>query len=339
MRIETPFVKNCAIGLWPSIIQTLAPQLTPTVEREGKHGPCDLCGGKDRSRRHNDFQETGGIICNQCGGGADGFAVLQWANGWDFPTALKEVASYLGLTDSSTLPSKPSYTPKPQLKKVWTFERKRLERIWHEARERAFPDNFRLDEYLGDRGISLFAPPTLRLHPSLSYYHQGPPVSYPCMIGKIIRNGEMVGLHRTWLDPDDFGKAPCSQPKKTWKCADSMTGGAIRLYDYEPGKPLVLTEGLETALAVGELIGYPVWSCVNSTMLEKVQLPEEIQSVIICADKDRSGAGQRAADKLARRLTDEGREVQISLPPLEIPDGEKGVDWLDYLNTKEVVYV
>lgn len=333
MRMNAEAIKGCAVGRWSEIIRSLAPHLSSMVERERRHGPCPLCGGKDRARCHNDFQESGGVLCGQCGGGADGLATLQWGNDWSFREALEAVASYLGLTSGNT-PTPRLPEPKPQPKKDWALERKRLEKIW----EQSEPNIFRLDEYFGSRGISIFTPPTLRLHSSLSYYHKGSPVSYPCMIAQIILDDEIVGLHRTWLDPDGFGKAPCSQPKKTWKCADSMTGGAIRLYDIERGKPLILTEGLETALAAGEITGLSVWSCVNSSMLEKVKLPENIESVIICGDKDRNGAGQRAAEKLAERLISEGREVKISSPPMEIPDGEKGVDWLDFLNAQEVEY-
>ena len=118
-----------------------------------------------------------------------------------------------------------------------------------------------------------------------------------------------------------------------------MAGGAIRLYPTEEGKPLAIAEGIETALAVREMTGLPAWSAINSTMLETVRLPESIKSVIIFADLDRSETGKRAADKLAKRLVNEGRQVQISYPPISIPENLKGVDWLDYLNSKEVTHV
>ena len=75
-KIET--IKTHAFGRWPEILLNLAPHLEPMVSRDRKHGPCPLCGGKDRARCHNDFSESGGVFCNQCGGGADGIAVLQW---------------------------------------------------------------------------------------------------------------------------------------------------------------------------------------------------------------------------------------------------------------------
>ena len=63
-----------------------------------------------------------------------------------------------------------------------------------------------------------------------------------------------------------------------------------------------------------------------------------VKSIIIGADKDRSGAGQASAEKLGRRFAGTGWEVKISSPPMKIPEGSSGVDWLDYLK-KEVAHV
>lgn len=318
-------LKAQAVGRWHEILLTQAPHLADTICRGRRHGPCQMCGGKDRARCHNDFEETGGIFCNQCGGGADGLAVLMWANGWTFPEALEAVASYLGLT-ADTLPTIRKHSPKPPLKKAWSWERKQLEQTWAESQ----PGAKRLREYFEHRGLYLSLPDTLRFHPNLPYYHNdGKVTHHPTMLAQIIRGDEVVGIHRTYLDSDGSGKAAVPSPKKTIKCAGTMSGGSIRLFEPEPDKPLVLCEGIETALAIYDYSGRPVWPCVNSTMLEKVELPSHIKSVHIGADKDLSGTGQASAKKLSRRLIDEGREVQISLPPMEIPEDSKSVDWLD----------
>ena len=325
MNAET--IKNFCAGLWFEIILSLASHLSGIIERGRRHGPCPLCGGKDRARCHNDFEDTGGIFCNQCGGGADGFAVLMWANGWTFPEALEAVKSYLDL-DIGVMSE-----PRPQIRTVtskdWTLVQKKLERIWKEAGLGAS----RLREYFEYRGLPMTPPNTLRIHPSLEYWYDGESHGkFPCMVARIIKNDELAGIHRTFLDLDTPGKAPVPKPKLSKKCLDSMTGGCIRLFEFNQEKPLGLCEGIETALAVHQMTDYPVWACVSSTMMEKVQLPNNIKSVIIAADKDRSGDGQESAEKLAQRLADEGREVKVSLPPVEIPDGEKNVDWLDCLN-------
>ncbi len=334
-------IKRSAAGRWSEVIGGLAPHLRDMIERGRRNGSCSLCGGKDRARCHNDFQETGGIFCNQCGGGADGLAVIQWANGWTFPESLQAVKSCLGLGNGQN-PIVRSVTPKVKQEPVkdWDKEKKILQSVWGSSK----PDTGRIAEYLEYRGLGcrdlpISVPDTLRLHPSLNYYHQGETACYPCMIAEIILDGKRVGLHRTWLDPDESGKAPCSQPRKAWKCVESTTGGAIRLYPVEEGKPLAIAEGIETSLAVRQLTGLPTWSAINSTMMAKVLLPENIKSVIICADKDKSEAGQRAADKLAERLVNEGREVKISYPPIPIPENAIGVDWLNFLNIKDISHV
>ncbi len=339
MNAET--IKNFCAGLWFEIILSLASHLSGIIERGRRHGPCPLCGGKDRARCHNDFEDTGGIFCNQCRGGADGFSVLMWANGWTFPEALEAVKTYLGLGNGQVPIARPVSPKTKQIPaKNWEDDLRKMEAVW----EKATQDTGRIAEYLEYRGLGcrdlpISVPDTLRLHPSLNYYHQGETASYPCMVAEIILDGKRVGLHRTWLDPDASGKAPCSQPRKAWKCVESMTGGAIRLYPVEEGKPLAIAEGIETSLAVRHLTGLPTWSAINSTMMAKVLLPENIKSVIICADKDKSEAGQRAADKLAERLINEGREVKISYPPIPIPENAIGVDWLNFLNIKDTVHV
>ncbi len=334
MKLEVSILKEHASGRWSEVIRSLAPQLSSTIERGRRHGPCDLCGGKDRCRCHNNFAESGGIICNQCVGGADGFAVLCWANSWTFRESLKAVASYVGLNDASILPPV-NRTSRPQPKKGWVRELKQLEQTWCEAQS----GTSRLQQYFEFRRLSIAPPNTLRLHPNLPYYNEGSEITHhPAMLAQIIRGDELVGIHRTYLDDEGSGKANVLSPKKSLKCDDSLNGGAIKLFDLETDQPLVLCEGIETGLAVHEYSGWPVWPCVNRILLEKVELPERVKSVVICGDKDKSGDGQESADKLAQRLANDGREVKISLPPIGIPENSTSVDWLDFL-TQEVTHV
>ena len=261
-------IKSLAVGRWPEIIHALAPHLAPLIERGRKHGPCVLCGGKDRSHCHNDFNETGGIYCNQCAGGSDGLAVLQWANGWDFRQTMDVVSSHLGLTDGKIPPLKPMQIPEPAPTKDWERERQRLKALW-DATE---PDNGRIRRYLESRGLTVDVPPTLRLHPSLGSYGKEFEGYSPAMVARIQRNGETIGLHFTYLDKDGPGKAPVSKPKKIRKCVESISGGSIQLFEPVDHLPLALTEGIESALAVREITGFPVWACGNSVLLTKVKI-------------------------------------------------------------------
>ena len=65
---------------------------------------------------------------------------------------------------------------------------------------------------------------------------------------------------------------------------------------------LGVAEGIGTALAVHCATGMPVWSTINTTMLEGFEIPEGVEMVIVWADKDRSEAGQRSAQVLKTRL-------------------------------------
>lgn len=65
--------------------------------------------------------------------------------------------------------------------------------------------------------------------------------------------------------------------------------------------------------------------------MEEFIPPNGIKKVEIYADKDRSETGIVAAKKLASRLRDKGIEAVIKLPKASIPEGKKGIDWLDVL--------
>ena len=77
--------------------------------------------------------------------------------------------------------------------------------------------------------------------------------------------------------------------------------------------------------------GLKCFPTVNATLLENFSPHQGVKAIRVWADKDRSGAGEEAAKKLKVRMWELGIKVAIMLPPLPIPDGEKGVDWNDVL--------
>lgn len=321
-------LKSCGCGRWGEILLSLAPHLSEFITRGRKHGPCPLCGGKDRARCHNDFDQSGGVLCNQCDGGFDGIETLKWANGWSFKEAVEAIEVHLGFIDGQAPKIKLIPKSEPPVEKDWEVEKQRLKKIWDETE----PDNGRIAEYFQFRGLDIAVPPTLRLHPKLTYIHEGPYVQFPCMIARITHNDETVGIFRTWLDETRPGKADVSKPKKSWKCTDKLNGGAIELFPAEPSRPLVLCEGIETALAVRQMMELPTWACMSARLLEEVEVPTGVSEVIIAGDLDRNGKGQEAAEQLAQRLHAEGKQVKVALPPEPLPEGSKSLDWLDVMN-------
>ena len=138
------------------------------------------------------------------------------------------------------------------------------------------------------------------------------------MVARVEGPGGLLGLHLTILEPDGRGRkgkrlAKGSKPK----------GGAMRLYPLEEGQPLALAEGIETALAVREVTGWPVWATIAAPFMKEVIVPGEVKEVLIAADHDRAGID--AAHALARKLLREGKRVRLAVPPVE------GEDWLDVL--------
>jgi len=203
----------------------------------------------------------------------------------------------------SPFPSRAKPKPEPETPTPEDLER------WESLWERAKPGHPILTRYLRARGLSLEPPPTLRV-----IYLRGE----PAMVARVEGPGGLRGLHLTILEPDGRGR----KEKKLAK-GSRPKGGAIRLYPLEEGQPLALAEGIETALAVREATGWPVWATIAALFMKEVVLPGEAKEVVIAADHDRAGID--AAHALARRLLREGRRVRIAVPP------EEGEDWLDVL--------
>ena len=63
---------------WPEILPLLGVEARFLT---GRHGPCPMCGGKDRFR-FTDKDGDGWYYCNQCGPGS-GLLLLRRLHGWD----------------------------------------------------------------------------------------------------------------------------------------------------------------------------------------------------------------------------------------------------------------
>jgi putative DNA primase/helicase len=84
-------LRDRAQGRWLGILPALGISQSFLT---GKHGPCPLCGGKDRWRWDN-REGRGTWICSKCGAG-DGIALLMQKNGWEFREAAEHIDTVIG---------------------------------------------------------------------------------------------------------------------------------------------------------------------------------------------------------------------------------------------------
>ncbi|WP_421247190.1 DUF927 domain-containing protein [Aeromonas jandaei] len=92
-------VAMAANGNWPCVLGALG----ISVPQRGKHGPCPVCGGKDRFRL-DDKEGRGTFFCNGCGAG-DGLDLVAKATGKPIKEAAAMVAPLVGLDGAGMDPA------------------------------------------------------------------------------------------------------------------------------------------------------------------------------------------------------------------------------------------
>jgi hypothetical protein len=352
-----------------------------TVERAG---PCPACGGTDRfsiNTRKNVFN------CRGAGGG-DVIQMVEHLDGCSFMVACET------LTGRPPPGREQSETNDERQAREERLAERAEQRRREEAEAQAREEEERRDvqasieklwasslpfagshaaAYLASRGLT---PPArlvsdLRFIPDLGYHgfaneqsdRTSPLGSFPAMVAAIRAvDGAIIGLHRTYLDPERAVKLkPPGDParNKAKKVMGEAKGGMIRL--GEIGEVLAIGEGIETVLSwyVLGLVDYEV-SLATSISLGNLSgaatgsvphprkkrpdgsplpipngtpdhyrpgiiLPDHVRRVILVGDGDSDPEGTRARLLVAaRRFRQQGREVSVSMAP-------QGMDFNDHL--------
>jgi hypothetical protein len=173
------------------------------------------------------------------------------------------------------------------------------------------------------RSISLPPPEVLKEH---SHCPHRLGVCLPAMVAPVVNvAGELSAVHCTYLRRDGSGKADLGKEFQR-ECRGVVRGGSIRLAEYDPDRELIIAEGVETTLSAMEIFGLPGWSAVYAGGFKTIELPQAVRRIIIAADNDWSGTGQRNALAAYDRWTGEGRSVRIRCPSVV------GHDYNDILN-------
>lgn len=289
--------EKLAQGRWPELLPQLGVDGRFLVNR---HGPCPICGGRDRFR-FDDKEGRGTFICNSCGAG-DGFKLAQLVTGKSFGAIMDEICAITGQVSSWT--GKQSDETAKQ--------RALIKRVWEAAEPP--PADGPVGKYLKARTGRLWASKSIR---QLIGKH------HCLMVSKVISPAnEAVNCHLTYLTAE--GRKADVTPNRRIMSGQLPAGSAIRL--FPAGEVLGIAEGIETALAASVLFDVPVWSAINAQNLSKWVPPKVAKKIIIFGDNDKTFTGQAASYTLARRLTvQHDLDVEVQLPPVI------GHDWADTL--------
>ena len=181
-------------------------------------------------------------------------------------------------------------------------------RLWEACRPLA---GTRAEAYLRARGIEPGTRPGLRFHPALHYRDEGGFRALPALVAAVTTpQGELSGIHRTWLDPCAPAKAPVAHPRKA---LGPVYGHAVRLQAGALRAPLLVGEGLETVLSVlTALPGLRGAAALSAPGLGAFPPPDRVERVLIARDNDH--AGERAAERLECRCRELGVDVTVITP-------------------------
>ena len=182
------------------------------------------------------------------------------------------------------------------------------------------------DQYLRVRRCCI--PPAdgdLRWHPAL--LHKKSNWTGPALVARVTDaiTGEPMTLHRTWIQADGT-KAPIERPRLILKGL-TKKGGVIRLWPVDavvPATTLGIAEGIETALTAVQSVN-PSWALIDANNLAQFPVIDGVSDLVIFADNDSSGTGQKAAAECANRWVLAGRVVKVWTP--DTPDTDLN-DWM-----------
>jgi putative DNA primase/helicase len=317
MRVST---KERAHGQWRFILPKLG--IAPRY-LSGRNCPCPLCGGTDRFRfiDRKGRDGDGMWVCNQCTPHPrPAIELVMKFTGKPFNDAAREIDIILGDATKPLPPPRPKkddtkvLPPSPHAMRMWALAA-RVQR------------GDVVDRYLRSRGVGMDVYPNcLRTYEDACYAdaETGEVSIHPAMIALIRRaDGKPVAAQRTYLAPDGLSKARVAKPRKA--VGRFGPGPTIRL---APSGPILgIAEGIETALAAMKLFSVPTWSVLSTYGIETFEPPIGVRHVVVFADNDSNGAGQRAAEKLVERLATH-ITVEIHIPP------QSDTDWNDVLRER-----
>lgn len=292
-----------AKGRWRDILTALGVDKKFLVN---KHGPCPMCGGKDRFRWDNK-DGKGTFYCSGGCGAGSGADLLKMMHGWDFKTACRKIDSVLGnARREEPRPAKSEEECRAEMQALWRSSKPVLP---------GSPVDLYLRMRMGGREVAI--PNTIRSHPER-----------PGMVTNMQRpDGVTATVHLTLLT--ETGQKAPTEKVRLFMPGSITPGSAARL--FPEAEEMGVAEGIETAFAASIIHKVPVWATLTEGMLTRWEPPACVKRLHVFGDHDRNFVGQAAAYSLAKRLT--LRPDRLGGPircRVHIPV-DRGDDWNDVL--------
>ena len=282
MHLSFDQVRDAALGRWKDLVFPAFGIQVPA--KRNQHGPCPICGGKDRFRC-DDKQGKGTWICNQCGAG-DGFSLIEKSRNMDYSTVLKEVGAVLGLSTETRVTD--------------DDRRKWRERAEQQARD-AEREERMAQEAAAKRAARIWSAQSVER--DCPYIERKMVKQFGCKIngkGNLIvplfdRDGKIWNIQEIHAD----GYKPFLPGGRVSACFFIL--GAVT----QPDQIICIAEGYATAASIHEATGRVTVVAFNSGNIDKVG--KQIRALypyaqlVYCADDDSHStppdAGLKAANK------------------------------------------
>jgi phage/plasmid primase-like uncharacterized protein len=320
-----PDIKEQVAGNWTSVLHAIG---MDKKLLNGKHHTCLFCG---RERHGRWVVDKNFYICS-CGAKSAIDVGMQYL-GMNYKQSVKHIRYIIG--NRKMTPVEQTHDREKNEKRIKSIA-KGLVPVSHENAS---------GRYLAKRGISILPTVGVAHHPGVPYYddngkNQG---IYPALVG-IIRqpSGELESLQINYITEagDKLDKDP---NRKNLPVINSLTGAIVKLGEITPSTSAIsIVEGICTGLGWLQENGGVVWCAISANNLEKIQVPEQIETVYIIVDNDDSWTGQHYSTGLARRLKIKDKKtvhvVQVIYRDnevMEYMEQPTGMDYLDYLLAKK----
>lgn len=128
--------------------------------------------------------------------------------------------------------------------------------------------------------------------------------AWPALIASVRDGaGKLTGVHRTWLAPDGFNKAPLSTPRRAM---GQLLGHGVRFGVADD--VMAAGEGIETMLSLRQVApALPLVAALSANHLAALELPSTLRRLYLVRDDDPAGRG--AVDALSDSATAAGIEA------------------------------